>query len=135
LTGIGGIGSTDSFTVDYGDWRIIWEIEPGNGSERKAFLVYIFPVTGIKGSEPWFESIQHFGREETTGILYIYNHSGSFYMDVLASIDSYTMIIEQNIDSIPEFPSWTSLLIMLIAIVVLVYIYRNNLKKQSQGRF
>ncbi len=120
LTGVGGIGSTDSFTVDHVDWRIRWEIEPGNGSQRKSFLVYIFPVTGIKGSEPWFESIQHFGIEETTGILNIYNHSGSFYMDVLASIDSYTLIIEQNIDSIPEFPSWIILPLFLVVTFVAV---------------
>jgi len=131
LTGVGGIGSTKTFTVEHVDWRILWEIEPGDGSERKSFLVYIFPATGIKGSEQWFESIQHFGVEETTGILNIYNHSGSFYMDVLASIDSYKMIIEQNIDSIPEFPSWTLLVTGLLGVTVLSIIYGRDFK---QGR-
>jgi len=106
LTGGGGIGTTETFTIDHVDWRIRWEIEPSNRSESTAFLVYIFPATGIHHSEPWFESIQHYGTEETSGTLYIYDRNGSFNMDVLASIESYTMIIEQNLESIPEFPSW-----------------------------
>ncbi len=105
LTGVGGIGSTDSFTVNHCDLRIVWEIEPGDGSERAAFLAYIFPDIGIKGSEPWFEMIENYCTEETTGFVYIFNISGSFYMDVLASVDRYTLIVEQNIESIPELPS------------------------------
>jgi nitrous oxidase accessory protein len=36
--------------------------------------------------------------------------------------------------AIPEFPSWTPLLIMLVAIVAAAAIYRHNLHKQNQGR-
>ena len=132
LTGVGGIGTTETFTIEHVDWRIRWEIETSNGSERTAFLVYIFPITGIHRSEPWFESIQHFGTEETSGMLYIYNHSGSFNMDVLASIESYTMIIEQNLESIPEFPSWTPMLIMLLAVMAVAVIYKRKLQNQER---
>lgn len=128
LSGSGGIGSTKTFTIEHVDWRIRWEIEPGNHSERQSFLVYVFPATGIKGSEQWFESIQHFGTEETTGVLNILNYSGSFYMDVLASIDSYTMVIEQNIVSIPEFTSWTILPLVLSGVFVVI-IFRKKLVK------
>ena len=116
-----------TFTVDYVDWRILWEIEPGNHSERKSFLVYIYPATGGQ----WIEQIEHYGTEETTGIMNLYNRSGSFYMTVLASIDSYTMIIEHNIDSIPEFPSWTVMLVMLSVLVVAVAIYKRKLRPQT----
>ncbi len=127
LTGAGGIGSTKTFTVDHVDWRIRWEIEPGNGSARTAFLVYVFPSTGIKGSEQWFDSIQHFGTEETTGILDIFNHSGSFYMDVLTgNVESYSMIVEQNLDSIPEFPSWIILPLFLIS-TLFVIVFKKRL--------
>jgi len=116
FTGGGGIGTTEPFTCDHVDWRIRWEIEPRNdSSERTAFLVYIFPYSDAFLRDPWFESIQHYGTEETSGTLYIYDHNGSFDMDVLASIESYTMIIEQDVDSIPEFPSWTILPLFLIA--------------------
>jgi hypothetical protein len=111
FTGVGGISTIPTFTVDHVDWRIRWEIEPGNGSERTAFLVYVYPATGGQ----WFEQIQHFGREETTGILNICNYSGSFYLNVLTgTVNGYTIIVEQNIDSIPEFPSWIILPTFLI---------------------
>jgi len=35
---------------------------------------------------------------------------------------------------IPEFPSWTPLLIMLVVGVTVAVIYRRNLYKQNQGR-
>jgi N-acetylneuraminic acid mutarotase len=35
---------------------------------------------------------------------------------------------------IPEFPSWTPLLIMLIAVVAVIVIYRHSLHKQNQRR-
>jgi parallel beta-helix repeat protein len=37
-------------------------------------------------------------------------------------------------DAIPEFPSWTPLLIMLLTVTVVVVIYRRNLHKCNQGR-
>ena len=36
---------------------------------------------------------------------------------------------------IPEFPSWTQLLIMLVAVMAVAVVYRHNLNKQGQGRF
>ena len=35
---------------------------------------------------------------------------------------------------VPEFPSWTPLLIMLIAVVAVALIYRSNLNKPNEGR-
>jgi len=35
---------------------------------------------------------------------------------------------------IPEFPSWTPVLIMLVALMAVVVIYRRNLHKSNQGR-
>jgi len=36
---------------------------------------------------------------------------------------------------IPEFPSWTPLLIMLVAVVAIIVVYRHKVDKQSQRRF
>jgi len=38
-------------------------------------------------------------------------------------------------DFIPEFPSWTPLLIMLVTVIVVVVVYRHRLHKQNQRRF
>jgi hypothetical protein len=128
FTGGGGIRTTEPFTCDYSDWRIRWEIEPANDStERTMFLVYVFPYTGSFLRDPWFESIQHYGTEETSGILYIQDRNGSFDMDVLASLESYTMIIEQNVESIPEFPSWIILPLTIAATLIAVVIRRRKL--------
>lgn len=37
-------------------------------------------------------------------------------------------------DTVPEFPYWTPLLIMLAAVMVVTVIYRHNLHKRNQGR-
>ncbi len=133
LTGGGGISTTDHFTCDHVDWRIRWEIEPTNSAERTSFLVYVFPYSDTFLREPWFESIEHHGTEETSGTLYIYDRNGSFDMDVLASIESYTMLIEQDVESIPEFPSWTILPIVTIA-TLLIIICKHKLPKNKQPR-
>ena len=38
-------------------------------------------------------------------------------------------------DYIPEFPSWTPLLIMLVTVIVVAVVYRHRLHKQNQRRF
>ena len=38
-------------------------------------------------------------------------------------------------DVIPEFPAWTPMLIMLVAVVVIAVVYRHRLHKQNQRRF
>jgi len=134
FTGSGGIGSTSHFTVDHVDWRIRWEINPGNGSERTSFTVYVFHETELEDSEPWFEKIRHFGTEETTGILNIYNNRGSFYMVVLMrNVDNCTLIIEQNTESIPEFPSWVLLPSLLVATLAAIICKQRLLRKSAKN--
>ena len=114
FTGSGGVHSTSRFAVDYVDWRIRWEVIPGNDSERgTSFNAYVYPSSG----GPQIEEMHHsIGTEKTTGIKNIYNHRGIFYIVVVTTnIADVKLIIEQNIESIPEFPSWTILPLALIA--------------------
>ena len=111
LTGPGGSSTTDTFTVEHNDWRILWEVELDNKTEWPLLQTYIFPING--SGQP-VGSIQMFVNEQKSGILKVYNQSGSFYIDVTASIKKYTVIVEQNIDSIPEFPSWIILPLFVI---------------------
>jgi len=67
--------------------------------------------------------------------------------DTLYVIGGYTLMIGNNVfpssvneqyipaEYIPEFPSWTPLLVMLVAVVAVTVIYRHNLKKHNQGSF
>ena len=86
-----------------------------------AFLVYVYPA-----GEHWFEKIEHFGREETNGMLNVSNKSGSFYLNVLTgNVDNFTIIIEENIVSIPEFPSWI-ILPLFLTIFLSVILFRKK---------
>jgi len=119
FTGSGGVHSTSHFAVDYVDWRIRWEVTPGNDSERgTSFDAYVYPSSG----GPYVEMMHHaIGTEKTTGIKNIYNHRGIFYIVVVTTnIANVKLIIEQNIESIPMFPSWTILPFVLIISVFLV---------------
>jgi hypothetical protein len=129
----GGISTTETFTINHVDWRIKWEIEPSNRSERTVFTVYIYQTTGTNASSSWFESIQHYGTETTSGVLYIDGRNGSFIMSVLASIESYTMIIEQNLTSIPELPSWIPMLTIFLFLTIIATIYRRSIHKHNYG--
>lgn len=125
----GGVHSTSHFTVDYVDWRIRWEVTPGNDSKRgTSFNAYIYPESG----GPQIDEMHHtIGTEKTTGIKNIYNHRGIFYIVVVTTnIADVKLIIEQNIESIPEFPSWLILPLFLIVTFFVIAI-RNKLAKIS----
>ena len=131
FTGSGGVHSTSHFAVDYVDWRIRWEVTPGNDSERgTSFNAYVYPSSG----GPYVEMMHHtIGTEKTTGIKNIYNHRGIFYIVVVTmNIADVKLIIEQNIESIPEFPSWTPPLFTIIALVAVAIFFRDRLKKQRR---
>lgn len=104
LAGQGGVSSTDTFIVEHNDWRILWEVELDNETEWPLLQAYILLQTEFEGSEQRVGSIQMFVNEQTSGILKVYNQTGTFYVDVDASIKNYTIIVEQNVNSIPEFP-------------------------------
>ena len=132
VSGLVFLHPTSHFTVDYVDWRIRWEVNPGNNSEKgTSFHAYVYPET----SDPAIEEMHYtIGTEKTTGIKNIYNHKGSFYIIVqTTNIADINLIIEQNIDSIPEFPSWTPLLITLVSIIAGAVVYRRKL--QNRGRW
>jgi hypothetical protein len=130
VSGLAFLHPTSHFTVDYADWRIRWEVNPGNVSERgTSFHAYVFPETSGKSIEEMHYTI---GTEKTTGIKNIYNRRGSFYIVVqTTNIADIKLIIEQNIDSIPEFPSWTPLLITIVAVVSVIVIYRRKLSHRK----
>jgi hypothetical protein len=62
-----------------------------------------------------------------------YNNTHAFSIDGSATI--YFTIDTNPETTIPEFPSWTPMLIMLVAVVVIAVVYRHSLHKQNQRRF
>jgi len=46
--------------------------------------------------------------------------------------DNYPLMNPVDISTIPEFPSWTPLLIALVAVVAITFVYRHKLNKQRR---
>jgi len=62
-----------------------------------------------------------------------YNNTHAFS---IASSETICFTIDTSPETkIPEFPSWTPMLIMLVAVVVIAVVYRHRLHKQNQRRF
>ena len=67
-------------------------------------------------------SIIKSGTEETNGILYINGFNGTFVMDIVSNADSYVLIIEENLEAIPEFASWTIFPIIIAATLTILLV-------------
>lgn len=131
FSGGAGIITTEPFTCDHVDWRIRWEYEPRteNPEDPPGLEVCVYTQ---EYHSPYFERFNKWGTEETNGTLYIHNKNGTFHLAIICGVPSYTIIVEQDVNSIPEFPSWTPLLIMLLAVTALAVIYRHSLHAQSR---
>jgi len=105
---------TELFTIDYRDWRIRWEYDPGHWHfpDMHKFQVITYPemssvitIDMISGTPGVIEN----------GTSYIHENPGRFYMKIGAGIiESYRIVVEQNIESIPEFPAWIILPLFLV---------------------
>jgi hypothetical protein len=128
FTGGGGATTkTEPFTCNYVEWRIRWEFDPRHWHFPQ---LHIFSVTTYPQDEDshYVDSIYEIASGNKTGTHYINDNAGTFYMQIdTCIIDSYTIIVEQNTDSIPEFPSWALLLVMVVAVLVIAVIYRRKL--------
>lgn len=122
----GTMFTTDPFTIDHVEWRIRWEYEPQPGvpDEHPALHVYVYPQ---ESPGTWFESITKRGTEETNGTLYIHDKNGTFHLVIINAVQNYTLIVEQDLDSIPEFPSWIVLPLTMTATLIAVVLKRRSI--------
>jgi hypothetical protein len=125
-----GFWATSRFNVFHDDWRIKWEIYPSNGSESPSLTVHVYHDMYHEGKEVISSLTTH----ETTGILNIHNASGSFFLLVTATNtnSSSILIVEQNTESVPEFPSWTILPLLIVATLIGVTARDKIRKKGSE---
>jgi len=117
--------TTDYFTCEHVEWRIRWEYVPDSDfPEYTVFNVYSYP----EGEDVIFiDSIIKMGAEDTSGASYIHNNAGTFYSTInVANTESYTIIVEQDLDSIPEFPSFIILPLFMIATLLAIIVYKRK---------
>ncbi len=136
-------GNTDYFNCAHVEWHVRWEYTPHPAVPQYAALyveVYEKKEDVIwggflraEGESVLIDVIREYGMYETSGVSYIHNQTGHFYMFISGSnIEDFMIIVEQDIDSIPEFPSWIPLLTMIVIVIVVAVVYRRRLPK-NQG--
>ncbi len=116
---------TDYFTCEHVEWRIRWEYIPHPALPLLAlFNVYTYP----HGEDAlYIDDIIKTGTNDINGTSYIHNNDGTFYCKInVALTESYTIIIEQDLNSIPEFPSWI-ILPLFLTTTVLALLFRKRL--------
>ena len=123
FTGSGQLNQSESFSCTHVDWRIRWSFNPSPNVEPNSLLMFHLRVYEVEG-----ELVElFFSPDQTSGTLN-YNRTGSFWLYITdISVENYTVIVEQNIDSIPEFPSWI-ILSMFIVAAFLITIFKTKIK-------
>jgi hypothetical protein len=116
--------TSDYFTCTHAEWRIQWSYVSDPAYPLYAILVV---TTYPQGGDVAFNLIMESGPSNTSGTSYIHNRQGTFYNKIYVTYtQSYTIIIEQDIDSVPEFSSIISLSLSLILASLVVTIYRKR---------
>lgn len=92
------------FTIDYSEWRIRWQFEPGEHWHFPQLTFLNISIYEEGELDNYFANIYGSGNQNN-GTYYIADKIGEFYMKInTGMIDDFSVIIEQNIESIPEFP-------------------------------
>jgi hypothetical protein len=92
-------GDTNDFTIDHIEWRIKWEFEEG---DLRAFF---FDIILAETNQTIGSYSNNGNLNITEGIYNITDYDGEFYLFIGTSGGYYSIIIEQNLESLPEFPS------------------------------
>ncbi len=124
---------TESFTCDHVEWRIRWEYVPSfQPTESIFFSVFTYPrEEGVRGSM-YVNSIIEIGSEKRSGTSYVHDYQSTFFMIInVIGTENYTIIVEQDIGSIPEFPSWIILPLFLIVTFVAILAKKRLLKSTN----
>ena len=115
--------TTDHFTCNHSEWRIRWEFSTDYPPEV-LFSVHTYP----RGEDVLFiDSIVKMVDVESVGTSYIHNKTGTFYMKInTVYCWSYTIIVEEDLHSIPEFSPILILPLSMIAVLLAFTIYRRR---------
>jgi len=113
-------GSTDQntayFVCNHNEWRVNWTYTPNPEYPTAAG----FACTIKDNVSLTIDSIYQSGNETTFGLTYLHNKAGTFYLTIgVANLVDYTIIIEQDLDSIPEYPIGLLFAMLTIALVPL----------------
>jgi hypothetical protein len=118
---------TEHFKIDYFDWRIKWSYTPRLSDTINP---YIFRLD-VKNASGYIVKLL-FASNQISGTLNM-NQTGDYYLYIdPMHAENYSITIEQNIDSIPEFPSMPILVSGLSLITLISIIYRHKPKQKKK---
>jgi hypothetical protein len=113
--------ATNYFICNNAEWRIRYEyVTNPQLSVLTFFKVFIYS----KGEDAiYVDSIDIFGANDTSGISYVHNKTGTFYLKINANTQSNKIFIEQDTNSVPEFPSLIFVLPLIVAVSLGLLVY------------
>jgi hypothetical protein len=131
------IQNTTYFTISHPEWRIRWTISIDPQYVLAAgFFVYVYRQGETQNYVGYIYSI---GGSPNNGTAIADNLTGSFYMSVRAgspAILKYTLIVEQDLNSVLEFPQSTFLpwaLTTAVLVTIALAYHKQRSKKFELG--
>ena len=105
------------FECSHIEWRIVWSYD-AVGSPFESILIIQKSGDLIVYSESYFSK---------SGARSIHNEAGNFSLEITClNMYEYLIIVEQDVDSIPEFPSYLILPLFMISTLLAVILYRRK---------
>jgi len=95
-------------------------------------FVYDVDFHGIWGSD-FSYTVEWDKGAGATGTSYIQNQEGTFYMEIITDAESYTIIVEQDADSIPEFTPLALVVVLIAASLLVVVLSKKFAKARMNG--
>ncbi len=103
----------ESFTSDCAEWRIRWSYNAKPESMTPP-IQFQYTIQEVEG-----EFSEILIPESDWGIMYV-NKTGSFNITIHSYAYRYSIIIEKNLEFIPEFPSWSIIPLFLVVTFVAI---------------
>jgi len=126
-------GYSSPFDINHIEWRIRWEYTPMSpvGSQNDLIFSVVPEENKIDGNFNSSQGIASVNRpSEQNGTLHFNNSSGRFYLHFAPGYIYWKIIIEENVDSIPEFPSWAVLPILLVGSFSIIVLKKKRFKNR-----
>ena len=112
-----GPHTTESFTCEHVEWRVRWECVPNVDFNLSTFIMNVETVESFNKR---VDGVVNIGSDVLNGTLYITDNFGIYCLAIVSNVQNYSIIVEQNIESIPEFPSGFIFIFILVASLTIV---------------
>jgi len=113
---------TEDFTCTHVEWRMNWNYTPSPSYPSLAgFSIVVYSIN----QDISIASVMQMGNTTTNGTSYIHNQKGTFYLDIIVgNVENYVIVIEQDVDSLPEFSTMVLLSLLLSGTLVAMTLAR-----------